>query len=273
MKKILLLTSLIFITFGCTKPHSTQDKRYIVTSPEIAEIICLIEGPANIVGVTLECDYPPELKQIEKVGNFGNVNMEKVISLDPSIVFTSGLEQELLTSKLNKIKLNVKQFYPGSIKEMLNSIRDIGELLGKQERAFIIADSLQNIIDSISSTQFTYIPSVYLEIYNDPIMSVSDNSFVGELITLAGGKNIFPKLPRDYARVKAEDVIIADPDVIITTCPAESIKLRKGWEVISAVKNNRVYAANDIDPDLIIRAAPRFIKGVKQLQKILHDEK
>ena len=132
-------------------------------------------------------------------------------------------------------------------------------------------------IEKISQNNSDNSPQVYVEIYNDPIMSVSDKSFVGEVIQISGGDNVFAELPRDYSRVKAEDVINADPEIIILTCPpeftAESIKIRKGWEVISAVKNDRIYTALDIDPDLIIRATPRIVEGMKQLQKIINDEK
>lgn len=278
MKKIVffLFVAVILLT-GCSKSEQQAGERYIITSPEIAEIIYLLEGAENIVGVTIECDYPAKLQEIEKVGNFGKVDFEKIISLDPTIVFTSGLEQELLTTELEKLQIPTAQFYPKSINDMISSIREIGKLIGVEKRANFVADSLYTEIEKISQNNDDNPPTVYVEIYNNPIMSVSDISFVGEVIQNAGGNNIFSELPRDYSRVKAEDIINADPEIIILTCPpkvtAESIKIRKGWEVISAVKNDRIYTALDINPDLIIRATPRVIEGMKILQKIFKDEK
>ncbi len=278
MKKIVLFLFATVILFaGCSKSEKKVGERYIITSPEIAEIVYLLQGASNIVGVTIECDYPAELQKIEKVGNFGKVDFEKIISLDPTIVFTSGLEQELLTTELEKLQIPTAQFYPKSLNDMISSIREIGKLIGAEKRANFVADSLEIEIEKISINNGDNSPSVYVEIYNNPIMSVSDRSFVGEVIQKAGGNNIFAELPRDYSRVKAEDVINADPVIIVLTCPpevtAESIKIRKGWEVISAVKNDRIYTALDINPDLIIRATPRVIEGMKQLQKIFKDEK
>ncbi len=278
MKKIVLFlfVAVIFLA-GCSKSEQQIGERYIITSPEIAEIVYLLQGADNIVGITIECDYPVKLQEIEKVGNFGKVDFEKIISLDPTIVFTSGLEQELLTTKLEKLQIPTAQFYPKSIADMISSIREIGKLIGVEKRANFVADSLEIEIEKISQNNGEKSPKVYVEIYNNPIMSVSDRSFVGEVIQKAGGNNIFAELPRDYSRVKAEDVINADPEIIILTCPpevtAKSIKIRKGWEVISAVKNDRIYTALDINPDLIIRATPRVIEGMKKLQKIFKDEK
>ena len=278
MKKIVLFlfVAVIFLA-GCSKSEQQIGERYIITSPEIAEIVYLLQGADNIVGITIECDYPVKLQEIEKVGNFGKVDFEKIISLDPTIVFTSGLEQELLTTELEKLQIPTAQFYPKSIDDMISSIREIGKLIGAEKRANFVADSLETEIKKISQNNGDNSPKIYVEIYSNPIMSVSDRSFVGEVIQKAGGNNIFAELPRDYSRVKAEDVINANPEIIILTCPpevtAESIKIRKGWEVISAVKNNRIYTALDINPDLIIRATPRVIEGMKTLQKIFKDEK
>jgi iron complex transport system substrate-binding protein len=132
---------------------------------------------------------------------------------------------------------------------------------------------LKKIIQNYN--KFTNLPRVYIEIYGNPIMSVSDESFVGELITFAGGNNIFPKLPRDYSRINPEEVINNDPEIIILTYPGmtkEQVVQRKGWEVITAVKTGRIYTTSDIDPDVILRASPRIIEGLAGLIRIFHEK-
>jgi len=274
---IIFLIILISFLLGCSKQTPKNGKRYIITSPEIAEIIAILEGTHNIVGVTLECDYPRDLQNKTKVGNFGKVDFEKIISLEPTMVFTSGLEQELLTTELQKLQIPTKQFYPRSIEEMLSSIREIGAIIGQEKRAEFVADSLFKEISSISSRLNTKSPKVYVEIYNQPIMSVSDSSFIGEVIQLAGGDNIFSDLPRDYSRVNPEEVIKKNPDIIIVTYPHDSavqdIKQRKGWEVVSAVKNDMIFTTDDIDPDIIIRATPRIVSGIKTIKQIINVKK
>ena len=270
---LLLVTGLIF---SCQVQIDKPEKpRYIITSPEVAEIIVLIQGTDNIVGITIECDYPPELGRIAKVGNFGKVDFEKVIELKPTIVFISGLEQKHLAAELNKLNIKTELIYPKSVVEMISSIRKIGKLIDKEKRANFIADSLQTQINLLTySTDSTHFLKVYIEIYGNPVMSVSDSSFVGELIKIAGGDNIFCKLPRDYSRVNPEDIINANPEIILLTYPgvtSAQVKNRKGWEVISAVKEDRIYTTEDVNPDLILRASPRIIEGIKQLQKVFYE--
>ena len=263
---------ILLLLVSCTGERKVPtEPRYVITSPEVGEIIHLLQGVKFVVGVTAEVDYPADYQQITKVGNFGAVNREKIISLNPTLVFVSGLEQEHLAFELEKAGIKTISVYPATISELLAGIVEISRSLGSEERGIAVADSLQYELEKLRY-QGRERPRVYLEIYNNPIMSVSKRSFIGELIELAGGDNIFVELPRDYSRVKAEDVITANPEIIILTYPgitAHDIKTRMGWQNISACRENRIYGIEEINPDLILRAGPRIIEGVSKLQELL----
>ncbi len=272
---LLIFSIYLLPVISCsTQKQSPEGPRFVITSPEVAEIIADIQGLDNIVGVTIECDYPPELQNKPKVGTFGKVDIEKVIELEPTIIFTAGLEQENLAFEFQKLSIQTAPIYPKSIKEMIASIKAIGIIIEEEERANLLADSLAAIFDTFQKFETDKKPSVYVEIYGSPIMSVSDRSFIGEIVEIAGGDNIFSELPRDYSRIKSEDVITKNPEIIILTYPgikASNIKERMGWEIISACKNNRIYTTEDINPDLILRASPRVVQGVKQLRKVFYE--
>ncbi len=273
MRKLFLLIAVLAACLtGCGKMEQTDSQpRYVVLSPEIAEILAEIGAAGNIVGVTEECTYPPELKSIARIGKFGSVNKESVIALKPDVIFTTALEQDALTQELSKLDLRVEQFYPKSLFELLSTIRRIGDITSLEERANSLVDSLSRQIELIrESSKVKTKPRVYIEIYRDPLMSVSDRSFVGELIETAGGDNIFNTLERDYARIDAEDVIAARPDLIIcySQDTLKGILSRKGWQDIPAIRNKRVYFEADLDPDLILRASPRCVLGMLKLQEL-----
>ena len=81
-------------------------------------------------------------------------------------------------------------------------IRQIGDLIGKGQEASALSDSIATAIAEVRiKSANIFHPRVYVEIYRNPLMSVSDESFVGDVIESAGGDNIFSKLERDYARV------------------------------------------------------------------------
>ena len=271
-----LMVCLVVLT-ACKKPMPQhQGNRYVVLSPEIAEIIALIEGTDNIVGITEECNFPAEYAGKVVVGKFGSVNKERIVALKPSIVFVSSLEQRSLASDLAKLGIRYVTIYPQNITDMLTGIQTIGDILGKSQRGKFVADSLRAELDSLKAITLNKPrPKVYLEIYRATLMSVSDKSYVGELIELAGGDNVFSVLERDYSRVSAEQVINARPDIMIcySQDTRDNIKKRLGWAGIPALKNDRIYFEKDINPDLILRAGPRCVLGVQRLQEIFYNGK
>ncbi len=268
-----LLLAALLIASACGKGDQTSEgMRVVVLSPEVAEIIAALDGASLLVGVTRECDHPASLTQIPQVGNFGAVNKEAILALKPDLVFTSALEQEALAADLEKMGLRVKRIYPQKLDDLPLAVREIGGLIGKEPEAKALADSLDEGIAAMrAKTAKAARPKVYLEIYRDPLMSVSDASFVGEVIETAGGDNIFSVLERDYARVKAEDVVQAKPDIIIcySRDSLDSILARKGWQDIPAIRNRRVYFERDLDPDLIQQATPRTLQGLNRLNRLL----
>lgn len=256
---------------SCQGSRKNDSNRFVVLSPELAELIVALGAEDMIVGVTSECDHPASLRKLTQVGNFGSVDLEKVVSLNPSIVFTSALEQESIALNLKKLGLRVESSYPRSLDDMLSEILRIGTLVNREKEAQALYVSLREDIRLIrEQATGKPQPKVYLEIYKDPLMSVADQSFVGELLETAGADNIFNKLERDYSRVKAEDVIFLQPDIMI--CYSQdslaNIKARKGWQNIPALRNGMVFFEDDIHPDLIQRAGPRSIQGMQKLAEI-----
>lgn len=269
-----LITGLLLIILfvACSKSDVNNEKlRIVALSPELAEIIASLDATELLVGVTKECDYPPELANISQVGNFGAVDLEKVLALKPDMVFTAGLEHEALAAELGKMGLQVHSIHFSRLDELPQKIIEIGKLIQREKQAAAVADSLhKGIAEMRNMVAAKRKPKVYLEIYRDPLMSVSDDSYVGEMIETAGGDNIFSILERDYARIKAEDVVKAKPNIMI--CYSQdslpSILSRKGWQDIPAIREKRIYFEKDIDPDLILRATPRALEGLRRLNKL-----
>jgi len=126
----------ILLFSGCKTPRpESTGTRYVVLSPEIAEIISVIEGTDNIVGITEECNFPDTYEGKVVVGKFGTLNKERIISLRPSIVFATSLEQQAIASELAKLGIKVITVYPKTIAEMLTGIQTVGTAIGKAERA------------------------------------------------------------------------------------------------------------------------------------------
>lgn len=267
---LLLLPALLFVG-SCKQQKKDGGTRYLVLSPEVAEIMAGLGLTPQIVGLTEECTYPAEFASIPKVGKFGLIRKESVFQLEPDIIFTSGLEQDALSAELRKLDYEVISIHPRSLEDMYAGIINIGEVTNTTKRAEqMVAELKAAVAKTQGKAKDMMKPRVYIEINRDPLMSASSDSFVGQVIKAAGGENIFATLERDYARVKPEDVILGAPDIII--CYSQdsitNIVNRKGWQNIPAIKNGMIYQESGIDPDLIQRAGPRVVKGIERLYSL-----
>lgn len=279
-KRFLIIGLVLLILSGfCPNafPLAQQKLKIISLAPSTTEILFSLGLDDEIAGVSRFCNYPHRALSKEKVGSFSEPNIEKILSLKPDIIFCTGLEQAPVITKLRQLKLKVCVSDPSNLKELFISIREIGQLLDRQNKAEVLIDGMQKSIEEIG-LKVSLIPKekrqkVFVEIWHSPLMTAGRGSFIDELITLAGGINIASNTKRPYSYFSSEQVIKQNPDCIILAYmdkenPLDLIRGRFGWSNIKAVKNNRVY--NDINPDLFLRPGPRLVEGLREIYKRLY---
>ncbi|MEM2210441.1 MAG: cobalamin-binding protein [Nitrososphaerales archaeon] len=257
--------------------------KIISIAPSNTEILFSLGLDDKIIGVTQYCDYPPKVKRmvdegkIAIVGGFANPSIEKIIALMPDVVFATHTVQLKVIESLEEKGIRVVFLDPKNIQDILNNILIIGKVTGKEIEAKKLVDEMKQRIDYvISKTQnVSYKPRVYYEVWHDPLMSIGPDTYVSQLIEMAGGKNIFSDSNLPYPIVNSESIISRDPEIIIIKIgymggiAKDEIVKRSGWNVISAVKNGKIYEINE---DLVIRPGPRIVEGLEILAKIIHPE-
>ena len=266
---------IIFLSLICSRLEAAS--RYLSLAPSTTEILFALGLNEEIVGVSSYCNYPPEAKTKAKAGDFSQPNMEKMFSLKPDYIFCTGLEQVPVIRELKRLNFNVYVADPKNIEELFKTISDIGKITGRDREAARLIEKMKNDIKAISS-EVELIPrekrvKVFIEIWHEPLMTAGKSSFVGELITMAGGDNIAYEIERPYSNFSAEKVVNLNPGCIIMAymdkeSPLKLVEARFGWKDIDAVKNRRVF--NDIDPDILLRPGPRITEGLKEIYKRLY---
>jgi len=253
--------------------------RIISLAPNATEILFAIGAGDRIVGATEYCNYPPEALEIERVGSFSLINLERILALRPDLVISSSREQERFVRNIEDLGIPVYVCFPSSYEGLFRSIRAIGDITDTHERAGALADSLEDELDKLKNEVENALGEstmlrVYLEISSHPLMTAGENSFVGRLIEVAGGNNIARDIARDYAAISPEIIIARNPQIIFiftsSTTP-ENLTKRWGWARIDAVKYGMVY--DDLDEDRISRPGPRSIQGTRELFERLLEAK
>ncbi|MEW6101831.1 MAG: cobalamin-binding protein [Candidatus Omnitrophota bacterium] len=280
MKRIFLTALLILGAFFWQFTQIVRAdtlKKYVSLAPSTTEILFALKLDAEIAGVSSYCNYPPEAKQKSKIGDFSRPNIEKILSLNPDYVFCTGLEQTPVINELKKQRIKVYVADPKNIEELYVSIKEIGEITGRDKAAQKLISGMREEIAQIQREvgQIPIVerPRVFVEIWHEPLTTAGKGSFLDEAITLAGGINIAHNARRAFSIFSPEAVIRSNPECIILAYmdkgePLKIVGERLGWDNISAVKNNRVH--NDIDPDILLRPGPRIVQGIKELNQRLY---
>jgi len=247
---------------NCKNPSNEPDFKIVSLSPAMTEIIFALGAEKNLVGVTTYCDYPDSAKKIYKVGDFSNPSLERILNLKPNLVVVNLPEQNRIKNQLEKFGIKTFTTSPERLEDIYKEILNLGSILNREKQA----DSLVNYMKVNINPRPWSKKKVYVEICTRPLITIGAESYLNELIEMAGGENVFSDLNKDYPVINQEQVIIRNPEIIIVLHP-EEITNRIGWQNISAIKNKRVY--KDMNQDWLMRPGPRLVLGFKEIERIL----
>lgn len=251
--------------------------RVISLAPNITEMIYALRAEDKLVGVTAWCNYPPQAKEKEIIGDATTANLERILALKPDLAVMVGTNNTPILAKLEVLKIPVLVLNPVSLDDISRNIRLLSVVFNKQPGADSLLDVISATLDKISASleaiQPNNRPKVYAEISSQPLMSAGRTGLVGWLIDRAGGENIMADLGRDYAVINPEIVIQRRPDIILILHPQADKKQlaeRIGWQNIPAVRNKKVF--DDLNLDIILRAGPRSVMGLTELNRIFYEK-
>jgi iron complex transport system substrate-binding protein len=258
-----------------TMPDNPQ--RLISLAPSITEIIYALEQENRLKGVTRYSDFPAAATKLPKIGSYVRLDLERIVALNPDlcIAIKDGNPRETI-DRLDSLKIPVYVVNPRNLETVLETIIEMGNILNAGDKAENLLTNLRNRIQRVQSliTQDTYRPGVFFQIGISPIVSVGSDTFLHELIVLAGGKNLADgKTP--YPRFSREQVLALAPEIFIVTSMArqavfEQVKAEwRRWPSMPAVRNERIFL---VDSNLFDRPSPRLVDGLELLIKLIHPE-
>ena len=276
------LALLLILTGGCQKPAAVSSgatatpPRVVSLAPSLTEIICAIGAADLLVGRTSACDYPPEVvKHVPVVGGFGAPSLERLLAVKSSLVLDVALADEVTGRKIENLGIRRQRINCSTLDSIPKAILSVGRALGREEKASQVAGAFRTELARLRREQppAGKRPTVFVEIWPDPVMTAGRKSLVSELVTLAGGRNIGDELTQEYARVSTEWTVARDPEVVlclydVTAAKAQAANQeRTGWKTMRAVRNGRVYSGFDLN--LLLRPGPRVLLGVPLLRNCL----
>jgi iron complex transport system substrate-binding protein len=262
---------------GRTVSVPEHPERIVALAPSITEIVFALNAEDRLAGVTRFSDYPEAAHRLPKVGSYVHLDLEKIVSLAPDLCIAVKDGNPIgVIRRLEAVGIPVYAVDPRDIDSVIDTIVELGRILDARSRAEALAADLRRRVDQVRSNaeKAPRKPKVFFQIGIAPIVSVGTETFIHELIELAGGTNLAAG-STPYPRFSREQVLAMAPEIFIITSMArgqtfERVKSEwERWPSMPAVKTGRIML---VDSNLFDRSSPRLVDGLEELARIIHPE-
>jgi len=271
-----------------SKPH-----RIVSLLPSVTEILFAIGADEQVVGVDEYSNYPPEVVKAVEEGRIVNIgsgwypNIESILSLNPDLIIgvDSVVSHHTLKEIFSREGIPLILLPDKTLNDVITSIVIVGKATGHMDEAAKLAQELRSEISNLRSKVMEYLsthrkPKVALVVWLNPVWVAGNNTWLNDLITLAGGINAFINVS-GWVSINPEALIEASPDVIIVTHvginSSDALKILKefvgdAYKYIPALSQGEVYCIGGHYLDALIRPGPRVVQALKILIAIINPE-
>ncbi|MDO9266385.1 MAG: helical backbone metal receptor [Sulfurimonas sp.] len=269
---------LFFILFFVLALNANE--RIIALSPSINEIVFALGAGDKVVGNTTFCDFPKESVNIQKVGGYFNPSLEKILSLNPTLVIMQENSYKL-GQKLEQLGIKTKVVRIDTLSNIKGSILEIGKILERKDRAEKIVkeiDSELKKLKNITKEKKILIVMGHNTSLASRIFVAGQNLYFDDIINESGNKNALQSQRKGQPVLNMENIIACKPDIVILL--VHSMKemgldrndLINPWlELpISAAKTSSIYI---IDKTYSGIPSDRLVYFLQDFREILNDYK
>ncbi len=265
---------------GRTVVLAAPAQRVVSVAPANTEILFAVGAGGQVVGRDETSDFPADALALPTIGGYSGFNLEAIIALHPDLVLAQGggFNSPELVASLEELGLTVFSLpNPATMEGMFTNLETVATLTGHEEEVQILLVSLRARVAAVDEKimPLSYAPTVYYELdATEPSkpFTAGPGTFVDLLISRAGGINIGSALQGQWAQISLEQLVVANPAMIILGDAAygetpEKVSQRPGWGTLTAIQTGQVFP---IDDNLVSRPGPRLVDGLEALAKLLH---
>jgi len=239
------------------------------------EIVCALGCEAMLVGVDNDSDHPPQIVDaLPQLGRDLNLELERVLALRPDLVLTSRTlpGHDAIVLELEAAGLRTLVCEPLRLADVYDDIARIAAALGVPDRGTALCAAMRAAMPQVCTPNHR--PGVLVEWWPKPVIAPTRDSWVTDLIELAGGRNPFDERPGKSTPLTDAEIIDAAPDAIVMSwCGVplakyrrEVVRRREGWEALTAVREGQIHAVTEA---FLGRPGPRLVEGYRALRRII----
>jgi iron complex transport system substrate-binding protein len=249
-----------------------QTLRIVSLAPHVTELLYVAGAGDRLIAAVDFSDWPEAARKLPRVGNFARLDIERILALQPDLVIGwNGGNDAGDLERLRRLGLRVHVTASAGVAEIADDIEMLGRLAGSEQIARRAADELRANLQALEDRYASREPvTVFYQIWDRPLMTVSGGHFISDSLRLCGGRNIFAELEPIAPTVSIEAVIARNPRAIINSASATNqqaqLEYWRRWKELDAVRLDNLYS---IPPDIIARPGIRILEGIERLCRAL----
>lgn len=260
---------------GRTVTLSGPVRRLVSLSPAVSENVFAIGAGALLVGVTTADDYPPQVKSLPRVGDFGRPAIERILSLRPdlAIVEIDKADKATVDNASRRMRVPILVQSSHRYADVPRHLRQLGTLTGQTTKAEAAARQMESTLAQVQKQKRNGPPpTVFVEVSPSPLYGAGPGSFVDDLLKIVGAVNVL-KGTTAYPVVSKEALLVANPAHYIVAVGGDmnargnDTALPPPLDKIAAARTGNIHR---IPADLLFRPTPRLASGLMALASALY---
>jgi iron complex transport system substrate-binding protein len=280
----MLVRRFLFFAFLLAASAGAADvpQRIVSLSPDLTETLYGVGAFSHIVGVSNYDTYPPEVAKLPHLGQLQSPSLEKLTALRPDLVIITNAQAPFLEDTLKELGLRVLKTSNRSLAEVYASVIAIGQATGREsEAANLVASMRQGLGRVARKTSGLQKPRVVLVVDRTPgalrdLYTATDGSFLAELVGIAGGRIAVPEVDSGYGKLRKEDLLAADPDIILDFIHGPKSRFAgdplEAWREMPELKAVRTKRVRGMNEDYVPHASQRIVQTAELFARLIHPE-
>jgi iron complex transport system substrate-binding protein len=263
-------------------PPMQAPRRIVSLIPSVTAMLVEIGAAGQIVGVSSYDDLP-SLASLPRVGGLLDPDVERILWLDPDLVLVYASQSDL-RRQLERAGRRLWVYKHGGLADVARTMRELGRVTGHQTQADARAAALEAEIEAIHARVAGRArPRVLLVFGRTPgalrgVQVSGGVGFLHDMLTTAGGLNVFEKIPRENVQIGAETILAERPEVIVelrygaAVTPDEAARDLGAWQVLAAVPAVRSGRVHVLVGDHFVVPGPKVGLATAALARVLHPD-
>ncbi|MDQ3696474.1 MAG: helical backbone metal receptor [Gemmatimonadota bacterium] len=249
-----------------------ETMRIVSLNPATTELIFALGAGSLLVGRSHWDIWPDSAKLVADLGPALRPNLEAVLARDPDLVVLYGSEDNRApAARLREAGIQTIALRVDRIADFRRAVHLLGAATGRLAPAAGILDSVDRSLARVrAATASAGRPTVFVHLWDRPIITSGANDFLTELLDIAGARNVYDDLTQPSPQVSLEDVVRRDPDFVLTgPLSAPRISADAAWRAVPAVRSGRILV---FDTALVARPSVKLGEAALSLARLLHPE-